>query len=102
MPSFRHAILIAVACTITAPVAATEHSQLAQALQQIDLLQDTLERARAEAAQQQGQRYFFDYTAASRDLSTLRGGLQRYLSPARAQPRIPDDFSGHYTRESTR
>ena len=41
-------------------------------------------------------RYHFDYARLQADLARVRGGLEDYLSPPRAQPRDPDELSGQY------
>ena len=44
-------------------------------------------------------RYFFDYPRARADLETIRDGIDRYLTPSRAQPRTTSAVNGHYRRE---
>ncbi|WP_283393389.1 RAQPRD family integrative conjugative element protein, partial [Escherichia coli] len=41
----------------------------------------------------------FDYPRARADLETIRDGIDRYLTPSRAQPRTTSTVNGHYRRE---
>ncbi|HBM3184872.1 TPA: integrative conjugative element protein, RAQPRD family [Klebsiella oxytoca] len=96
--------VLIIAALLPALASATEQQQLALALRQTELLRETLSRAQTQAAQSGDGRYYFDYTAAGRDITLLEQGIRRYLSPERAQPRLssaaPDmTFSGHYRRE---
>ena len=64
--------------------------------------QAALERARVAAVQSgssESSRYFFDYPRARADLETIRDGIDRYLTPSRAQPRTTSAVNGHYRRE---
>ena len=84
------------------PVQAAEQDELATAMRQLDQVQAALERARVAAVQSgssEPSRYFFDYSRARADLETIRNGIDRYLTPSRAQPRTTSVVNGHYRRE---
>lgn len=76
-----------------------ESTQLAMALKQLDGVQRSLERAQQGASNDPRSRYYFDYPQAQQDISTIRQGIHRYLSPARAQPRAVLPLSADYQRE---
>ncbi len=94
-------LLLLAALSVSTSVRAAEKDELASALRQLDQVQASLERARVAAAQadpaERG-RFFFDYRQATSDLNTIRGGVERYLEPSRAQPRS-SHIGGHYRRE---
>ncbi|KIS44111.1 RAQPRD family integrative conjugative element protein [Kosakonia radicincitans] len=81
--------------------ASPESAQLAQTLKQLNGIQATLERARQSASTDPRSRYYFDYPQAQQDIQTIRQGINRYLSPARAQPREVLPLSADYPRENT-
>ena len=88
--------------TLAIPVLAAEQDELATAMRQLDQVQAALERARGAAVQSgasEPSRYFFDYPRARADLETIRNGIDRYLTPSRAQPRTTSTVNGHYRRE---
>ena len=88
--------------TLAIPVQAAEQDELATAMRQLDQVQAALERARVAAVQSgssEPSRYFFDYSRARADLETIRNGIDRYLTPSRAQPRTTTTVNGHYRRE---
>lgn len=79
---------------------ASEKDELAQVLRQLDQVQAGLDRARVLSNQNaQNARFYFDYTQASRDISTMRQGISQYLEPSRAQPATPQNVSGRYRGE---
>ncbi|MJZ42551.1 hypothetical protein DS487_16940 [Salmonella enterica subsp. enterica] len=80
---------------------AAEKDELALALRQLDQVQSALERAKTVAAQNtDDDRFFFDYGQATRDLITVRQGIETYLQPSRAQPRAPGALVGQYRKET--
>lgn len=83
----------------TSAFASPESTQLAMALKQLDGVQRSLERAQQGASNDPRSRYYFDYPQAQQDISTIRQGIHRYLSPARAQPRAVLPLSADYQRE---
>ena len=80
--------------------ASPESTQLALALNQLDGVKTSLERARTSASTDLQSRYFFDYQQAQQDIATVEQGIQRYLSPARAQPRAVQPLSTRYQQEN--
>ncbi|NRN30489.1 integrative conjugative element protein, RAQPRD family [Photorhabdus luminescens] len=85
---------------------AGEKDELATTLRQLDQVQASLERARVLAVQEgQTDRFYFDYLRANRDLNIVREGINRYLTPSRAQPGISAaalDVTGQYRQERIR
>lgn len=83
-------------------VQAAEKDELALVQRQLEQVQSALERARVAARQDapanEGGRFFFDYQQVASDLDTIRSGIDRYLQPSRAQPRI-SHISGNYRQE---
>lgn len=77
---------------------ADEHTRLALILQQLQRIDTLSHEAEASVAVPQA-RYAFDYPRFARDLEFLRQGITDYLHPSRAQPRDPNELSGHYRRE---
>ncbi|WP_301140051.1 RAQPRD family integrative conjugative element protein, partial [Salmonella enterica] len=65
------------------------------ALRQLDQVQSALERAKIVAVQDNSDgRFFFDYERATRDLKTMKQGIETYLEPSRAQPRDKGSLVG--------
>ncbi|MCC3701660.1 RAQPRD family integrative conjugative element protein [Rouxiella badensis] len=88
---------------IMAPNAlAAEKDELASAQNLLIQVQSAIERARIAAGQDQiepHQRYFFDYPRATTDLDAIHTGIDRYLQPSRAQPRVYSGITGIYRAE---
>lgn len=97
------AVLLAVSVLSIEPVVAgdgaTEHSQLAALIRQLDKV-DRLAEHSASLPHQDGSRYHFDYARLREDIKRVRQGIRDYLSPQRAQPRDPVDLLGGYRQES--
>ncbi|NDL64270.1 integrative conjugative element protein, RAQPRD family [Acerihabitans arboris] len=81
-------------------VQASEKDELALVMRQLDQVQAGLDRARV-VANQNGQdvRFYFDYLSATRDITTMKQGIERYLEPSRAQPTLPMSVTGQYREE---
>ena len=77
----------------------SEREQLQLLVRQIDLMERTARHA-AALPRTEGSRYRFDYPRLLDDITRVRGGIQDYLTPQRAQPRDSVEFDGDYTRES--
>lgn len=92
------AALICCGLAISDAVAAnaSEQANLEVMIRQLNALEDTARRS-AQAAEEPGQRYFFDYQRLASDIQRVRQGLQDYLTPSRAQPRDPAELTGNYT-----
>ncbi|HHB8032574.1 TPA: RAQPRD family integrative conjugative element protein [Klebsiella pneumoniae] len=80
--------------------ASPESTQLALALQQLDGVKTSLDRAQTRASTDPQSRYFFDYLQAQQDITAVEQGIRRYLAPARAQPRTVQPLSATYQREN--
>jgi len=79
---------------------ASEKDELALVMRQLDQVQASLDRARVVANQNgQDARFYFDYLSASRDITTMKQGIEHYLEPSRAQPSIPMSVTGQYRQE---
>jgi RAQPRD family integrative conjugative element protein len=77
---------------------ASERAELAGLLRQLDLIERLALQSEAHAATT-NTRYHFDYGRLREDLTRVRGGIEDYLTPPRAQPRDPQPLSGNYRRE---
>lgn len=77
---------------------ASEQSNLAIMIRQLNALEDTARRS-AQITDEPGKRYFFDYPRLASDIERIRNGLENYLTPSRAQPRDPFELSGSYSTE---
>ncbi|MGR3807776.1 RAQPRD family integrative conjugative element protein [Pasteurella testudinis] len=82
-------LIAAFALTFSMPTTASEQEQLAQAIKQLDAAQASLVRALQQSKTSAKSREYFDYSAAQRDISTVKNGIQQYISPSRAIPRNP-------------
>lgn len=78
---------------------AIEHARLALLLRQLDSLELQAEQAASLSPAPLQSRYHFDYQRLREDLQRVRGGVQDYLTPQRAQPRDPVDLHGDYRDE---
>ena len=81
-------------------VPASERENLALLISQLNQLNATLKRAEQQASLSPHARFFFDYRQASSDIHVMRTGVERYLTPSRAQPRMVLPLAGDYRRES--
>ncbi len=81
---------------------ASEKDELALVTRQLDQVQAALNRAQVIASQNSGDsaRYYFDYSSATRDITAMKLGIERYLQPSRAQPAVPMNVTGQYSQES--
>lgn len=77
---------------------ASEQSNLAIMIRQLNALEDTARRS-TQLPDEPGKRYYFDYPRLTRDIERIRLGLENYLTPSRAQPRDPVELSGSYSSE---
>ncbi|EBZ5771685.1 hypothetical protein EC412_05285 [Salmonella enterica subsp. enterica serovar Redlands] len=94
---FLSATLLATAAQ-AAP--ASEESNLALLLTQLNILESTLRRAEAQASVAPETRFFFDYPQAYADIRAMREGISQYLTPVRAQPRAVATFPARYRTET--
>ncbi|ECC1695039.1 conjugal transfer protein [Salmonella enterica subsp. salamae] len=79
----------------------TEREELTLALSQLSQIEASLHRAQQSARTGINERYYFDYPRIHGDITTLRSGIEHYLTPARAQPRDTATLAGQYREEKT-
>ncbi|HDL7749446.1 TPA: integrative conjugative element protein, RAQPRD family [Yersinia enterocolitica] len=80
---------------------AAEKDELALVMRQLDQVQAGFDRARLVANQHgQDARFYFDYLSATRDISIMKQGIERYLEPSRAQPSLSLSVTGQYREEN--
>ncbi|EGZ4347899.1 conjugal transfer protein [Salmonella enterica subsp. enterica serovar Portland] len=77
----------------------TEREELTLSLNQLTQIEASLNRARQSAGTSINERYYFDYPRIHSDITTLRSGIEHYLTPARAQPRDTATLIGQYRQE---
>ncbi|ECJ8075289.1 conjugal transfer protein [Salmonella enterica] len=79
----------------------TEREELTLSLNQLTQIEASLHRAQQNARTSINERYYFDYPRIHGDITTLRSGIEHYLTPARAQPRDTATLVGQYREEKT-
>lgn len=79
----------------------TECEELTLSLDQLPQIEASLHRAQQSARTSINERYYFDYPRIHGDITTLRNGIEHYLTPARAQPRDTVKLVGQYREEKT-
>ena len=102
-PRYPFFILAIVLCPMTGVFAAplTEREELTMSLNQLSQIEASLNRAQQSARTGNNERYYFDYPRIRSDITTLRSGIEHYLTPARAQPRDTATLVGLYREEKT-
>ncbi|EOL9140698.1 RAQPRD family integrative conjugative element protein [Enterobacter hormaechei] len=85
--------------TFAAPL--TEREELTLSLKQLRQIEASLHRAQQSARTGINERYYFDYPRIHSDITTLRSGIENYLTPARAQPRDTATLGGQYQEDKT-
>lgn len=89
---------------ISLPVVAAdvrERSDLGLVQQQITAIELLVDRASSVSEDSAGARYRFDYPRFAADLERVRQGIQKYLSPSRAQPAELVELAGDYRAHSS-
>lgn len=76
-----------------------ERARLDAILRQMDVI-DLLIAEEQMQPHEKHTRYYFDYTQLTADLKRVRGGIQDYLAPSRAQPRDQFLMADHYRQPS--
>lgn len=96
--NIRSFLLLPIALTYNSSyaVSAQEQVQLCLIQQQLDTIERLVKRAKTANKAEPDVRYRFDYPRLSQDIQRIRQGVQRYLSPSRAQPRAPSELVGEY------
>ncbi|ELJ4218810.1 conjugal transfer protein [Salmonella enterica] len=79
----------------------TEREELTLSLDQLTQIEASLHRAQQSARTGINERYYFDYPRIHSDITTLRNGIEHYLTPTRAQPRNTATLVGQYREEKT-
>jgi len=77
-----------------------ERSDLGLVQQQITSIELLADRASTAAVSTAEPRYRFDYPRFAADLERVRQGIQKYLSPSRAQPADLIELTGDYRAEA--
>ncbi|MBD2812742.1 RAQPRD family integrative conjugative element protein [Xenorhabdus sp. Vera] len=98
----RSACLLGLTVLCVPLAQAAEKDELASAKNLIDQVQMALERANLAEKQADTPtrpRYDFDYLRIRADLSTIKAGIDHYLTPSRAQQQASGSVSGHYRQE---
>ncbi|EHK90243.1 RAQPRD family integrative conjugative element protein [Aggregatibacter actinomycetemcomitans] len=91
-------------CSLPTAIA-SEQSELAQAMRQLNAAEQALMRAKNQARTEVKHRFYFDYPSARADINKVRSGINNYINSERAQPRNPKqlkDLSGDYERNRGR
>lgn len=101
-----HTLLFACLITLdTAAQEARERSDLGLVQRQITIIEQLTERARSGVPDTESSRYHFDYQRFAEDLKRMRQGINKYLSPSRAQPadliELKDDYRAEVLQQST-
>ncbi|ENU0193928.1 integrative conjugative element protein, RAQPRD family [Klebsiella oxytoca] len=78
----------------------TEREELTLSLNQLNQIEASLNRAQQSARTGINERYYFDYPRIHGDITTLRSGIDNYLT-LRAQPRDTATLVGQYREEKT-
>lgn len=102
-PRYPFLMLAIALCPMTGVFAAplTEREELTLSLNQLSQIEASLHRAQQSARTGINERYYFDYPRIHGDITTLRSGIEHYLTPARAQPRDTATLVGQYREEKT-
>ncbi|MNN66402.1 Plasmid protein [compost metagenome] len=79
---------------------APERSELGLMQGQITAIELLADRASTASVSTAETRYRFDYSRFAADLERVRQGIQKYLSPSRAQPADLIELSGDYRAEA--
>ncbi|MGC9743033.1 RAQPRD family integrative conjugative element protein [Pseudomonas sp. P1B16] len=79
---------------------APERSDLGLMQRQITSIELLADRASSSSDDTAGARYRFDYSRFAADLKRMRKGIQKYLSPSRAQPADLVELTGDYRAEA--
>ncbi|UOB57011.1 hypothetical protein MRS60_07895 [Burkholderia pyrrocinia] len=108
MPLSRHHLwLPALVLACISPLAnageAELRAELAVMTRQLEGLERQAERGAALATASfasNHSRYHFDFIRLREDVRRIRGGVEDYLTPVRAQPRDPIELHGDYRQDT--
>lgn len=76
---------------------ASESTNLELILRQLNAIERIALTSQALPVQDEA-RYTFDYPRLIAEIDLIRQGIKTYQTPIRAQPRLPPELTGHYTR----
>lgn len=76
---------------------ASESTNLELILRQLNAIERVALSSQAQPIQDEA-RYAFDYPRLIAEIDLIRQGIKAYQTPIRAQPRLPPELTGHYTR----
>lgn len=97
MISSRYPLLLACFVTLSAAAQdARERSDLSLMQRQITVIEQLADHARISQVDVETSRYYFDYPRFVADLERIRQGINKYLSPSRAQPTDLAELTGDY------
>ncbi|TRZ60967.1 hypothetical protein DZA28_13880 [Pseudomonas alloputida] len=91
--------VLLLACLMSLGAAAlgtTERSDLGLVQRQITAIELLADRANSSSVDAAGARCRFNYARFAADLKRMRHGIQKYLSPSRAQPADMVELTGDY------
>lgn len=98
-----YAFPLFVICLVTLPAVgqeSRERSNLGLVQGQFTAIEQLADRAESGSDDADGARYRFDYPKFAADLERVREGIQKYLSPSRAQPADLVELTGQYSAEA--
>lgn len=94
----RGIAVFALACL--SPLAIASEAELTALMRQLENMERQAEHDAASANPRlTSERYHFDYTRLQEDLHHIREGIHDFLTPDRAQPRVPVVLHGDYRQE---
>lgn len=101
MNTSTSALLLACVVSVGAAAQGTpERSDLGLVQRQITSIEMLADRASTASVSTAAPRYRFDYPRFAADLERVRQGIQKYLSPSRAQPADMVELTGDYRAEA--
>ena len=97
-------ILTIALCPMTSVFAVplTEREELTLTLNQLTQIEASLHRAQQSARTGLNERYYFDYPRIHGDITTLRSGIEHYLTPLAPSREIRQRWSGSTVRRKPR
>jgi len=101
MMPFPYVLLLVYLVTLDAAAQdVRERSNLGLVQRQITSIEQLADRARSSATDAHKARYHFDYLRFAADIARVRQGIDKYLSPSRAQPADQAELTGDYRTEA--
>lgn len=101
MAQYSHLMMIACLVAFSANAQNDpERDDLGLVQRQITAIELLADRANTGSVDDTGARYRFDYPRFAADLKRVRQGIQKYLSPSRAQPTDLVELAGQYRADA--